>query len=134
MSYVLVVDDDLDSGEALTRMLRKRGHQAIAASNGHEGLSLLMGARPDVIVLDLRMPKMDGAMFLEVLRSYLRFQQVPVLLLTAFPDSPQVARAQAFGVLAVFEKGRQFTPLFTTIERIIPPADVRGHPEAGVGG
>ena len=130
MPHVLVVDDDLDSGEGLVRMLRKRGHRATAAPNGREALALLMGVRPDAIVLDVRMPHMDGAMFLDVVRSYLRLQSVPVVLLTAYPDAPEVARARELGVAGTFRKGEDFTPLLDAVDQIVlpvpPPPDGLG--------
>lgn len=119
MSQVLVVDDDLDSGDGLARMLRKRGHHAMAVPNGREALAMLMGMTPDAIVLDMRMPMMDGAMFLDVVRSYLRLQHVPVLLFTAYPDGPEVARAQRLGVRGVFRKGQDFLPILTAIEETV---------------
>jgi CheY-like chemotaxis protein len=100
-------------------MLRKRGHHAMAVPNGREALAMLMGMTPDAIVLDMRMPLMDGAMFLDVVRSYLRLQHVPVLLFTAYPDGPEVTRAQRLGVRGVFTKGQDFGPILTAIEQTI---------------
>src|SRR4051812_42351399 len=122
MSQVLVVDDDLDSGDGLARMLRKRGHHAMAVPNGREALAMLMGMTPDAIVLDMRMPQMDGAMFLDVVRSYLRLQNVPVLLFTAYPDGPEVARAQLLGVRGVYCKGQDFTPILDAIDETVRPS------------
>jgi CheY-like chemotaxis protein len=128
MSQVLVVDDDLDSGDGLARMLRKRGHHAIAVPNGREALAMLMGMTPDCIVLDMRMPLMDGAMFLDVVRSYLRLQHVPVLLFTAYPDGPEVDRAQRLGVRGVYRKGQDFTPILNAIDETV--ASSRSSPAA----
>jgi CheY-like chemotaxis protein len=119
MSQVLVVDDDLDSGDGLARMLRKRGHRAMAVPNGREALAMLMGMTPDAIVLDMRMPLMDGAMFLDVLRSYLRLQHVPVLLFTAYPDGPEVDRARRLGVVGVYQKGEDFTQIVKAVEETV---------------
>ena len=140
MSQVLVVDDDLDSGDGLARMLRKRGHHAMAVPNGREALAMLMGMTPDAIVLDMRMPMMDGAMFLDVVRSYLRLQHVPVLLFTAYPDGPEVDRAKRLGVRGVFRKGQDFTPILDAIDETVASSrrpspsvgqDVRGTGDTG---
>ena len=119
MAHVLVVDDDLDSGEGLARLLRRRGHRATALPNGREALAVLMGATPDLIVLDLRMPQMDGLMFLDVVRSYLRLQHVPVLLLTAYADSADVSRAKDLGVRGVFRKGEGFESLLDAVDATV---------------
>ena len=91
----------------------------MAVPNGREALAMLMGMTPDAIVLDMRMPMMDGAMFLDVVRSYLRLQNVPVLLFTAYPDGPEVARAERLGVRGVFCKGQDFLPILTAVEEAV---------------
>lgn len=63
-------------------------------------------AKPDLIVLDLMMPRMDGLSFLGVLRSYLGWQHVPVVLLTAYPESVSAADAARLGVRDVLAKGQ----------------------------
>lgn len=105
MAHLLVVDDDADSREALSRILRRRGHRVTSVPNGRDALAVLTNQSPDLIVLDLRMPEMDGIMFLDVVRSYLRLQHVPVFLLTAYPETPELSRAEALGVRGTYTKG-----------------------------
>ena len=131
MAHVLVVDDDVDSGDGLVRLLRRRGHRAVALPNGREALAVLMGATPDLIVLDLRMPHMDGMMLLDVMRSYLRLQQVPVVLLTAYPESPDVGRARELGVREVFRKGDDFTGVLDAVDRHAQPGYLHAAQDAG---
>lgn len=61
---------------------------------------------PDLIILDLYMPEMDGGTFLEVIRSYLRLQALPVVILTALPDSPMVERARHLKVNTILIKAK----------------------------
>jgi DNA-binding NarL/FixJ family response regulator len=61
---------------------------------------------PDLVILDLFMPEMDGANFLEIIRSYLRLQSLPVIVLTGLPDSPVVDRARFLKVNAILVKGK----------------------------
>jgi len=68
-------------------------------------MSVLTSA-PDVILLDLLMPEMDGPSFLEVIRSYLRLQTLPVVVLTGLVDSPMIERVQHLKVNAVLLKGK----------------------------
>ena len=122
VAHVLVVDDDADSREGLARLLTKRGHHTEAVPNGREALAVLTrSSPPDMVILDLRMPEMDGVMFLEVLRSYLRLQNVPVLLMTAYPESPDIDRAKRLGVLEVFRKGDDFNGVLDAIDRHVKP-------------
>jgi CheY-like chemotaxis protein len=104
MSQVLVVDDDAYTAEATAQYLRRAGHDVRSVPNGREALAALSELVPDVAVLDVRMPEMDGITFLEVMRCYLRWESVPVILITGYPDDPRLARAHALGVRRVFTK------------------------------
>ena len=122
MAHVLVVDDEADSREALSRLVQRRGHRTTSVPNGRDALAVLTSATPDLIVLDLRMPQMDGIMFLEVVRSYLRLQTIPVFIMTAYPESPDLSRAKALGVRGVFAKGEgDFTKLLDAIDHEVGP-------------
>lgn len=106
MADVLVIDDDRDSSEVVVRYLRKAGHAARSAADGREALRALVAAVPDVIVLDLLMPGMDGVTLLEVVRSYLRWTFVPVVILTACPEDPRLQSLASLGVTRVFAKAK----------------------------
>ena len=101
---VLLVDDDPDSREFVSRFLEKAGHSVRCAKDGHEALNALGWAVPDLIILDYRMPDMDGVSVLGVLRSYLRWTRVPVVFLTAYPNEPRLKEAMEMGVEQVFVK------------------------------
>jgi len=106
MARVLVVDDNLDSAEALCQFLRKAGHTVECQADGRQALASVIQALPDVVVLDLMMPEMDGPSFLEVVRSYLRLQALPVVVLTALPESPMVDRARHLKVNTILTKAK----------------------------
>src|SRR5437868_6519991 len=88
MAEVLIVDDSADAREPLGRFLEKLGHVVRAAPCGREALEQLIAKAPDVVLLDLLMPQMTGADFLSVVRSYRRFQSLPVVVLTALSNAP----------------------------------------------
>jgi len=100
------VDDNLDSAEALCQFLRKAGHTVECQADGRQALASVIQALPDVVVLDLMMPEMDGPSFLEVVRSYLRLQALPVVVLTALPESPMVDRARHLKVNTILTKAK----------------------------
>lgn len=105
MAYVLVVDDDADSRDAVAGYLRKRSHRVVCARNGREAIKALVDFPiPDAVVLDARMPEMDGVTFLEVIRSYLRWQTMPVYMLTAFAEGDHIDRAMHLGINRIFLK------------------------------
>ena len=80
---VLLVEDDADTRDVMTRILQKAGRDVIEAGNGREALHLLSGNRPVVILLDLMMPVMDGFDFLLEMRNHTEWQDIPVIVLTA---------------------------------------------------
>lgn len=83
---ILVVDDDPDIIKTTTRVLETRGYQVIAALNGEECLKKIQEERPDVIILDLLMPKLDGFGVCRELRGnikYAKYAVIPILIVTA---------------------------------------------------
>jgi CheY-like chemotaxis protein len=106
MASIMIVEDSLDSCEVLVTYLQKVGHTVRCHPNGKEALVAVITDPPDVIILDLLMPEMDGPTFLEVIRSYLRLQSMPVVVLTALTDSPMVERARHLKVNSVLAKGK----------------------------
>jgi CheY-like chemotaxis protein len=110
MASIMIVDDMVDSCEPLARFLEKEGYSVRCVPNGREALAQVITSMPDVVVLDLYMPEMDGPSFLEVVRSYLRLQALPVVVLTALPESPMVDRARYLKVNSVLVKGKATFP------------------------
>src|SRR4051812_45499762 len=105
MAKILIVDDDADGRETMAVNLQDAGHTTTCAPNGREALSVVLSTPPDVILLDLMMPEMDGPSFLEVIRSYLRIQSLPVVVLTGLGDSPMIDRARTLKVNSILVKG-----------------------------
>lgn len=104
MACVLVVDDEQDGADAVCRFLRRSGHEAVCFPNGREALAALHSANPDVVVLDVLMPEMDGFDFLKVLRLYRRGQTLPILVLTALPEGPDLERLRRLGINHILHK------------------------------
>jgi DNA-binding NtrC family response regulator len=92
MADILVVDDDLEFEECFAEILRDMGHEVRTACNGEDGLSQLGVRLPDVVLLDVDMPGLNGPgmawrMFIEDLGK----EKVPILLVSANPDLPRIA-------------------------------------------
>jgi len=82
---ILIVDDDPDILDALTIILEAQGYQVSTARDGVEGLAALKAAPPDLLVLDLLMPKMDGFAVCKELHDprWSKFKGLPILILTS---------------------------------------------------
>jgi CheY-like chemotaxis protein len=105
VSYLLLVDDDVDGREPLRRFLKRSGYEVACASNGREALTSIFSRTPDLVLLDLFMPELDGVGLLEVLRSYLRLRSLPVVILTAYPEAALLRRAMRLNVFSILVKG-----------------------------
>jgi len=102
MPRVLVVDDEPNAVELLTEFLTAKGYEVIAASNGEEALRRLQEDRPHLILLDVRMPRMDG---LEVLRRVREIDQaVGVIMVTAVHEEETGRRALQMGAFDYITK------------------------------
>ena len=104
MADVLLIDDNADTREAIGKYLQNAGHEVTTAPDGREAMAALSQSTPDVVILDYKMPQMDGIGFLEVIRCYLRWQSLPVILLTAYPEGCHIKRAVELGVRKTFLK------------------------------
>lgn len=87
---LLVIDDDLILSDTLKTILEPQGFDVQVANSGVEGIQAVRDWNPDVILLDLMMPEMDGW---QVCRSIREFSQTPVLVLSAVINPEMVARA-----------------------------------------
>lgn len=79
-AFVLVAEDDVKQAELIQRYLRHENHSALVVSDGHEAMENVRTQRPDLLILDVMMPGLDG---LDVLRGLRRDHDIPVLVVTA---------------------------------------------------
>jgi CheY-like chemotaxis protein len=84
---VLVVDDDVDTVETMREILSEEGHVVLCAKNGREALALAKASRPDLVLLDLNMPEMDGRAFLDAVRRDPDLASIYVVVLSGAEDA-----------------------------------------------
>ncbi|NVM21733.1 MAG: response regulator [Desulfobacterales bacterium] len=80
---ILIVDDNQDSRELVVKILKTRGYQTIEAADGQEALEKAVEERPDLILMDRSIPKMDGYEVTRRLKSRREFKDIPIVALTA---------------------------------------------------
>jgi CheY-like chemotaxis protein len=94
---VLIVEDTLDSRELYAQYLRQEGWEVGDATNGQEALVLATTFEPDVIVMDLSMPVLDGIEATRLLKKDPRTRHIPIIAMTAFSDAPKEIQARHAG-------------------------------------
>jgi hypothetical protein len=101
---VLIVDDDPDCQNLLRRMVEEQGSTARCADNGRRAIELLESDPPDLILLDLMMPEVDGFSLLDALKADPRWQAIPVIVVTA-RELSQAERERIAGARQLLAKG-----------------------------
>jgi len=113
---VLVVDDDPLIRRSLSETLREEGLDVTVADDGEHALALFQSAAPDVVLSDVRMPRMDGLALLATIRE--RAPSVDVILMTAFDDMPTVVAAMRGGAVEFLVKPVDLHELRALVDRV----------------
>jgi DNA-binding response OmpR family regulator len=98
VATILVVDDDASVRELVTLVLEYEGHEVRVAEDGHAALRSIEEERPDCVILDLMMPRLNGHEVLEQVRAADGGPDLPIIMLTAMADDEQAWRAWTGGV------------------------------------
>jgi DNA-binding NtrC family response regulator len=114
---VLVVDDEPDMLENVARILRRGPYVCVTAAGGQQALELLGPARPDLVLIDLRMPGMDGVTLLREIKR--RAPATPVVICTAFAPEGAAGEAMHAGVAAFLAKPFTALQLLETVRRTL---------------
>ena len=104
MKKVLVVDDEVFVRKMIEVRLKAAGVAVIEAENGLEALEKASAERPDLIIMDVMMPKMDGFQACEAIRSDPDISNTPILMLTARGQMVDVEKAMALGIIEYVTK------------------------------
>jgi DNA-binding response OmpR family regulator len=115
---ILVVDDDLEIGRTVRYALEAKGYEVINATDGNQGLALAETEDPDLIILDMMMPKRSGFLVLEKIR---RSRVVPtrIIMITANEGNRHKEYAETLGVDDYIRKPFQMDRLLESVERLL---------------
>ena len=117
MAKILVIDDESGIRDLLDTLLSRKGYDVILTDSGQKGLEVFRRARPDVVVLDLKMPGMDGLTVLQQVRSLNPTQ--PVIMLTGAGTPEAELQARALGVTEFVEKAFSLHLLGDSLKRLL---------------
>jgi CheY-like chemotaxis protein len=125
MSKILVADDNRISRELIRDILETAGLQILDACNGREALDRIAGERPDLVLLDLEMPLLDGFAVLRELRQDPRWEGLPVVAVTANVMQPDRDRILAAGFDAYIPKPISAVGLREQVEKLLESSRAR---------
>jgi len=118
---ILIVDDDVELSDGLRIILEKLGHRVIQARDGQQGKQMVYQHRPDLMILDMMMPRMGGYPVLEHFRG--KNDAPPVIMITANEGSRHKAYAEYLGVVDYIRKPFAMERLLEAVNRALnPPA------------
>jgi DNA-binding response OmpR family regulator len=121
---ILIVDDDRELVDGLRAMLERQGYRVIQAHDGHQGKAAIYNQRPDLVILDMMMPRMGGYPVLEHFRD--KKETPPIIMITANEGSRHKAYAEYLGVVAYIRKPFATEKLMEAVNKALnppPPAD-----------
>lgn len=98
LKKILLIEDEVSLLQPLCFKMKQEGYEVECVANGQEGLDVVFDMKPDLILLDIVMPRMDGMTFLKHLRNDEWGKTVPVIVLTNLTDSEKVSDAASQGV------------------------------------
>ena len=119
MAHILIVDDDAYIAKLLSVRLERSGHSTIWASDGNQGIARARAHAPDLILLDVMLPGMDGFAVLKHLKQNPSTRPIPVMMLTAQTDGNSVHKGIDCGAEAYLTKPFDFLDLIQRMERCL---------------
>jgi CheY-like chemotaxis protein len=120
MPKILLVEDNEMNRDMLSRRLLKRKYDVVIAVDGHEGVEMASSEMPDLILMDLSLPVIDGWEATRRIKANPDLQSIPVIALTAHAMSADREKAMEAGCDAYETKPVQLPSLLATIERLLP--------------
>jgi two-component system cell cycle response regulator DivK len=117
---ILVVEDQEDNRRIMRDMLRKAGFEVLEATTGEQGVVLAETHMPDLILMDIQMPVLDGYEATRRIKSIPKLKEIPIIVVTSYALSGEDAKAQAVGAAAYVSKPFSPRQLLAEIRHFLP--------------
>jgi pilus assembly protein CpaE len=131
---ILIVDDDVDTLRLVGLMLQRQGYQIVAANNGHQALVMAQSEKPDLVLLDIMMPDMDGYEVTRRLRSSTSTSAIPIIMFTAKSQVDDKVSGFEVGADDYLTKPTQPRELFAHVKAVLSRGSKVRTPTASLGG
>jgi DNA-binding response OmpR family regulator len=124
---ILVVDDDMELSDGLRAVLERQGHRVLQARDGQQGKQMVYQHHPDLVILDMMMPRMGGYPVLEHFKG--KTDAPPIIMITANEGSRHKAYAEYLGVVDYIRKPFAMERLLESVERGLNAGAERKEPD-----
>jgi two-component system cell cycle response regulator DivK len=122
MAKILVVEDAEDNRDMLSRRLQRKGHRVVQAADGQEAVEMAARERPDLILMDVSLPVMDGLEATRRIRAHAETQAIPIIAVTAHAMSDDRDRALRAGCDDYHPKPVELSRLLAQMEALLARA------------
>lgn len=119
MAHILIIDDYPDNRDVTQLILADAGHTVSSANDGIRGLYLAARDQPDLILMDLALPRLDGWTATQCLKAYPLTRHIPVVAFTAHVTQEEIVSASAAGCVAVITKPFEIDTLLNTVATVL---------------
>ena len=116
MAKILLVEDNEMNRDSLSRLLARRGYEVIFAEDGEEAVAMTRSAMPDLVLMDISLPKLDGYEATRILRSFDATRSIPIIALTAHAMTSDREKAIGAGCTDFESKPVEFARLMGKIQ------------------
>ena len=116
MAKILLVEDNEMNRDSLSRLLARRGYEVIFAEDGEEAVAMTRSALPDLVLMDISLPKLDGYEATRILRGFDATRNIPIIALTAHAMTSDREKAISAGCTDFESKPVEFLRLMGKIE------------------
>lgn len=130
MAIIVIIEDNVQSGRLVAKLLNNAGHQAILTETGEEGLTTIFESPPDLVLIDLGLPDIDGQTVIALLNQQPALAHTRLIAFTAWPEATAHSMAKAYGCHGVIVKPIDTRRFVAQVEAFLPQAASESLPES----
>lgn len=116
---ILIIEDEVELVDMVVMRLEANGYEVMSANDGEAGLDAVKKNKPDLILLDLMLPKIDGYQVCRILKSDNRFEDIPIIMFTARAQESEMKKGMALGADAYITKPFEPPVLIAKIKELL---------------
>lgn len=120
MPLIIIIEDNADNARLAEKLLTRAGNKVMLASDGEMGLTTVFEHRPDLVLIDLGLPDIDGQTIIGLLRQHPDYEQLRIIAFTAWPQDTAHEMASAYGCDGVITKPINTRTFAASVAQYLP--------------